>query len=599
MTSESIIKQRQWYQSKWIYLGLIFGLIIGGIVYGQSKKKFVIQYETVKVVHGDLKQTVDATGNVESANELDLKFAVSGRLAKINRSAGAEVKAGEVLAQLELGDLNAAVAQASAGLAKAQADLNKILAGNTPEYKAGLEAALDQAKANLNQIKASSDNSVHVAESALETAKNNLKFAEGGENSQIVQDAYDDTVALIKAVQSTLSSAMTGADNILGIDNSFANDDFESFLSSVNINKKYQAEFAYQVAKNDRIAFLANDVNMISSHQEIDASVLLAEKVLVSAKTLLALVSEALDNTRPVGNLTQTELDVLKTNIKTAWTDVVTKYTSLVSQKQAVLTAKNSYTSYSIAYQKALNDLTDAKAKATADIASYEAAVAKAQATFDDAKNPPRDVDVASYKAMVSSAYASLAQAVANRDKGIIKAPVDGVIGKILPKVGEYVSLTDSIIKLVSDSFIIKVDIPETDVVKIQKQNSVVVTYDAYGSDLKFNGFVDQIEKGETMIQDVIYYRVTIIMDQDVGRPLFNGMTANVTILAAQKEGVLVVPQRAVKTNGSGPYVKVLENGQPKEVVVELGLRGDGGMVEILTGLKDGDEVVVGTVEAK
>ena len=96
MTSESIIKHRQWYQSKWIYLGLIFGLIIGGIVYGQSKENSVIQYETVKVVYGDLKQTVDATGNVESANELDLKFAVSGRLAKINRGAGAEVKAGEV-----------------------------------------------------------------------------------------------------------------------------------------------------------------------------------------------------------------------------------------------------------------------------------------------------------------------------------------------------------------------------------------------------------------------------------------------------------------------------------------------------------------------
>jgi len=234
-----------------------------------------------------------------------------------------------------------------------------------------------------------------------------------------------------------------------------------------------------------------------------------------------------------------------------------------------------------------------------ADIASYDAAVAKAQATFDDAKSPPRDVDVASYRALVSSAQASLYQAVANRDKAIIKAPVDGVIGKIGPKVGEYVSLTDSIIKLVSDSFIIKVDIPETDVVKIQRQNPVVVTYDAYGSDIKFNGFVEQIEKGEAMIQDVIYYRVTITMEGDASHPLFNGMTANVTLLSAQKSGVLVVPQRAVKTNGSGQYVKVLENNQPKEVLVQLGLRGDGGMVEILSGLSEGQEVIVGIVEPK
>ena len=589
----------KWYKKKWVYIALAVCLMVCGVVYGQSKKNKVVQYEIVGVVRGDLKQTVDATGNVESANELDLKFATSGRLAKINKPAGAEVKAGEVLAQLEIGDLNAAVAQASAGVAKAQADLNKILAGDTPEYKASLEAALNQVKANLDQTKASSDNSVHVAEAALETAKNNLKFAEGGENSQIVQDAYDDTVTLLKAIQNTLSSAMTEADNILGLDNSFANDDFESILSSVDINKKYQAETAYQMAKNDRVAFLVKDASVASSHQEIDASVVLAEKVLVSAKTMLSLVSDVLDNTRPLGNLSQAELDVLKTNIKTAWTNVVTKYTSLISQKQAILTAKNSYTSYNIAYQKAQNDLTDTKAEALADIASYDAAVAKAQATFDDAKSPPRDVDVASYRALVSSAQASLYQAVANRDKAIIKAPVDGVIGKIGPKVGEYVSLTDSIIKLVSDSFIIKVDIPETDVVKIQRQNPVVVTYDAYGSDIKFNGFVEQIEKGETMIQDVIYYRVTITMEGDASHPLFNGMTANVTLLSAQKSGVLVVPQRAVKTNGSGQYVKVLENNQPKEVLVQLGLRGDGGMVEILSGLSEGQEVIVGIVEPK
>ena len=228
----------KWYKSKWVYFVLIVCFVIGGVVYGQSKKNKAVQYETAKVVRGDIKQTVDATGNVESANELDLKFATGGRLAKINKPAGAEVKAGEILAQLEIGDLNASVAQASAGVAKAQADLNKILAGDTPEYKASLEAALNQAKANLDQIKASSDNSVHVAESALETAQNNLKFAEGGENSQIVQDAYEDMVSLLQAIQNILVSSLTEADNILGVDNTLVNNEFESSLSNLDLNKK-------------------------------------------------------------------------------------------------------------------------------------------------------------------------------------------------------------------------------------------------------------------------------------------------------------------------------------------------------------------------
>ena len=76
-------------------------------------------------------------------------------------------------------------------------------------------------------------------------------------------------------------------------------------------------------------------------------------------------------------------------------------------------------------------------------------------------------------------------------------------------------------------------------------------------------------------------------------------MTADVTVTTAQKDDVLYIPQRAVKlreaTLGEVPekYVEVLVAGnQVVEKTVEIGLRGDDGLVEIISGLTAGDKVV-------
>jgi len=98
------------------------------------------------------------------------------------------------------------------------------------------------------------------------------------------------------------------------------------------------------------------------------------------------------------------------------------------------------------------------------------------------------------------------------------------------------------------------------------------------------------------VIQDVVYYRVTVALADSTDKEIFNGMTANVVFATAQKENALYVPQRAVLTNAE-KYVRVLENNQVKEVPVILGLKGDGGMVEITSGLSEGQDVVVGTTQ--
>ncbi len=593
-------QKKKWYRTKWFYgaVGAVVVLFILGQVFGGDKGP---TYEFTAVQKGDLSQTVDATGNVESADEIDLRFEMIGRVAKIYKQANDEVKTGDIIAELDLQELNGRVAQYSASVARAQANLNKVLAGETDAYLSNIKAKLDQAQANLDQMKATSADTVANAQAALDTAENNLKLSEGGDDSQIVQDAYQDMVALLQSIQNTLSNALTEADNILGIDNTLANDEFEDVLSALSSTAFTNANSSYRRAKSVKSGadIAINNINTASSHEDIDWAADTAEEALSEMKSMLFDVSAVLDATVPIGELSQSELTTLKTNINTDRAAVSTDYTSLINQEQAVSTAKNSYTTYYVAYKQAQTNLENAQAKATADVAAYQALLDQAQASYDDAKNPARDEDIATARAQLNEAYAGLTQAVAARNKGRIIAPIEGVIGKIDAKIGEYVSSQDDVVKIVSPHFEVQVDIPETDIIKITKDDDADITLDAYGEDVHFMGKVTEIEIGETVIQDVIYYQVTVSLnDSDEEHQILNGMTSNILFYTEDKSDVLYIPQRVVRTDDEGRHVLILnEAGEEERVAVETGLRGDGGLIEIVSGLTEGQEVIVKKIE--
>jgi multidrug efflux pump subunit AcrA (membrane-fusion protein) len=136
----------------------------------------------------------------------------------------------------------------------------------------------------------------------------------------------------------------------------------------------------------------------------------------------------------------------------------------------------------------------------------------------------------------------------------------------------------------------VDVDVPESDIVKLAVGQQAEVTFDALGLEQKFAAVISSIEQAETKIQDVIYYKVRL---QPAQRDLAlkSGMTANITVFTAQKNNVLIVPSRAVKTNAE-KYVEILKDDKTVERrTVVVGLRGDEG-VEIVSGVVEGEEVV-------
>ena len=96
-----------------------------------------------------------------------------------------------------------------------------------------------------------------------------------------------------------------------------------------------------------------------------------------------------------------------------------------------------------------------------------------------------------------------------------------------------------------------------------------------------------------------VNYKVKINFDGK-SMAVKSGMTANVNITTAKKDNVLIAPLRAViEKIGSDKFARLLVGEEIKEVPVTIGLRGDDGLVEILSGLNENDLVVTYIQQSK
>ncbi|PIY78846.1 MAG: hypothetical protein COY82_00305 [Parcubacteria group bacterium CG_4_10_14_0_8_um_filter_35_7] len=201
-------------------------------------------------------------------------------------------------------------------------------------------------------------------------------------------------------------------------------------------------------------------------------------------------------------------------------------------------------------------------------------------------------MDIASLRAQVAQAKAQLDLVREKEASATLKAPLDGLITKVHFSKGEQVSLAAPVISMLGkDSLEIEVDIPEADITKVEMGDKADITLDAFGDDVIFGSKVVSIEPAETLIQGVIYYKVKVAFEKKTGG-IKSGMTANVDIKTDEKENVLFIPQKAIQEKNGEKLVKILKGEESEERKVVLGLRGDEGMIEVISGLKEGDRVI-------
>ena len=179
-------------------------------------------------------------------------------------------------------------------------------------------------------------------------------------------------------------------------------------------------------------------------------------------------------------------------------------------------------------------------------------------------------------------------------ESGRIVSPIDGIVSKLDVRIGETVSPGVIVARVVADSeLIVEAQVPESDIAKVRIGMTAKTTFDALTQKDIFSSTVTGIDPAATISQGVVSYLVTF-RTEGIDERIRDGMTANIDIETAKAEGVLVIPFRALSKEGGKTYAEA-HRGEERYEKIEIttGIEGDDGSIEVLSGLEEGDAVVV------
>jgi HlyD family secretion protein len=364
----------------------------------------------------------------------------------------------------------------------------------------------------------------------------------------------------------------------------------------------------------------------------------------VSGEVVEMYVEEG-DSVRKGQLLAKVFADVL-TSAKDRAASVVNQQQAQVGNTEASLRAFEARLSQAQLSYERQKKLFDEKVISRAEFEQAESAYLTAKADLEAAKQTIR-----SGKAGVQSAQASLTEAQKNLSRTGIISPMDGIVSLLAVKKGERVagnsfSLGTEIMRVADMTKIeVRVDVGENDIPKVKIGDSAMIEVDAY-NDRKFMGVVTQISSSSTSAQqqaavttsDVTNYKVYIridpasyadLIDPAKGKnlPFRPGMSASADIMTTRQANILAVPILAVTTRdkneqasktkakeeedkkkAQGQEVTTTNNailteemeevvfviqadGTVKKVAIRTNIQ-DNEYIEVMSGLKEGDEVV-------
>jgi HlyD family secretion protein len=584
-------------------------------VTGQSAVSSTYQMATVE--RGSLTVSVTGTGPIAANINVPLSFKSSGKLTAIKVNVGDKVTRGQILATLDTPDLEVTLEQAQASLAQAKANLVRVQSGPTQAEVAAAQTAIDNARRSaadaqdalkLAQASANRENeagqiSVRSAQASLDAARSNLAAAQDQEAKALATD------------QAAIDNAQKNLD---------------STRAAVAINEKLllqQIERAKDDLYSVQITRDAACARPGPSCNSAKASVLSAETGLNIAQTQLSY-----GQTQGAQSIAQAQaaLDQAKHQ--------------LVNDKAkldaAVTTARNQVKQAEISLQAAQTSLAQTQAKLAQTLQSSQAqvnaamnALRSAQASYNQTIAPPLPGDVAVAEAQVASAQAAVDQAQRNLDDATLVAPFDGTIAAINGSLQQWVtggapgitstgggstaSATAIMTLFDLNSLQVTVQVNEADIGKVQVGDPVTFRVSAFPN-RTFSGKVLTIQPAGTVISNVVSYAVTCAIQATNGITLYPGMTATATIVTAQRQNALLVPNAALSyaqtalrqgvikspvaratpaargEPGAPPgMVVIVEGDRLVATPVTLGVAG-ATQTEVLGGLKAGDKVVVG-----
>lgn len=558
------------YNKKVIIGAVAVIVLVAGYLLVRSKgEKF--EYETYQADRGEVVEIISATGSIAPSSKIKLQPQVSGKVVDIPVQEGDEVMKGDVLLQLDAGDINAQILAQQAALASAQARLAQYESGATTQELAVAERAVETAHARLEASKVARDDAQSAYDNAVTKAEAQLQSS-------------------LATYKSDLQDAAIAADDGINrlTDPIFTGGGFPSFTVS---NSQAQSD-AVQTRMAAQTSMSAIDAGVSS----------------VNGDNSVENVREQYDAVRPHLSVVKGHLEAVVEMLNyavgvdsaTLATYRLNANTALSSLSSAIQALANDDTSLDLRLQLNESEINTASAALNSSkntVSTNERLLAEAEASLDLTSIGTREEVIAAQRALVSAERARLVGLQNEWDKRRITAPLDGVVTLVAVEPGENVSTAQTVVMMnAKGNLEVIANISEIDIAKIAIGDPVNIEVDAFTSGERWTGAVVAIQPAETVVDNVIFYETTIRFDAEDER-LRSGMTADLDIETERKESVLRVPIRAVKPRNGDMYVEILnDRGVIEERDVEIGLETDD-YAEVLSGLQGGEEVIVYTTE--
>lgn len=419
-----------------------------------------------------------------------------------------------------------------------QANLNQAQA-NLQVQQANLAGLLAGATSQEIAVKQAG---VQNAQSSLESAKQSLLNA--------IRNSY---VSANDAVRSKTDEIFT---------NPTSNNPQLLIFISVS-NEQLQIEL-----ENERLTIQSvlnnwnNRILGLSSSTDPEADEKTSADYLNQITGFLSLAAEAINLASPSGSVTAADIVSWQSDISAARSEVAAAASSLST--------------------------------AASDFASAQAALNLAEKELSLTEAPATSEEISAAEAQVTQAQANIRLYEDQLAKATIYSPIDGEVSEVDAKKGETVAANSPIITVLSkNKFQIEAYVADSDIAKVAVGNPASITLDAYGSSVNFQAKVISINPAETVIEGVPTYKVTFEFTNQA-KPVKSGMAANIDIVTATKNNVLIIPQRAVIYDSGKSYVllQTASSTVPVKTEITTGLTGSDGTIEVTSGLQADEKIV-------
>ncbi len=501
-----------------------------------------------------------------------------------------------------------AVTKADADRQAAQAKLDDLLKPTSAAITAA-QAVVVTAKASVLSAQLKLDNlknpppdqlnsaqsAVTSAENALASANNTLQQLQIGltdVNRKNLVDAY--RKMFIAQDKLNYDKATNASSDVITQDQAVLLQAIAVVNAAEELTKFPQAGATAQQIRNADTAIVIAQTNLDSARYKLDQLIHPTSQDIAAAESaVLTAQSNVLTN--------QAKLDQL-----------------LNPTLSDIATAKAAVTSSDATFQKAKDALEQLRHPRAADLAAAQASLVQAQTQLDKAQLPYTEADLASQRASVEQGLANLSkitspgtsqdiaraqlsvekaqlnldQARYNLDQAVIIAPFDGMISNVAVTAGAAQGVGSStIVMSIIDPTTMQVqaNVDETDVAKLALGQNALITVDAVGQ-RPFQGQITAIAPNATVQSGVTNYQITMSIRQPTG--LRSGMTATAQVVYQQRQDVLLIPSRAIRTAGRERTVQLLVDGKPETRTIEVGLSDDQ-RTEVTSGLQLGDQVLI------